>query len=394
MFAKKTIEDLQPAGKTVLVRVDFNVPLGEGGMVTDDTRIRAALPTIEYLRAAGARVVLMSHLGRPKGQVVESMRLAPAAARLGELLEAPVVVCDETIGKKARQSVAGLANGEVALLENLRFHAGETENDPEFAAALASMGDLYVNDAFGSSHRAHASVTGVPAILGGVAGFLLKKELEYFGRALEAPATPFVAILGGAKVSDKLPVIENLLSKVNALIVGGGMAYTFLAARGEPVGNSLVDADFVTRADALLKVAAERGVAFHLPTDHLVADRFAEDAAAREVSEIPDGTMGLDIGPKTTAAYAGIIAGAGTVVWNGPMGVFEWESFRAGTSGVAAAVAACAGTTIVGGGDSVAALELEGLADRVSHVSTGGGASLELLEGKELPGITALSDRE
>jgi phosphoglycerate kinase len=393
VFAKRTVEDLKAGGRTVLVRVDFNVPLSDDGKVTDDTRIRAALPTIRFLREAGARVVLMSHLGRPKGKVVESMRLAPVGLRLGELLDAPVAVCDETVGPKAAALVASLADGEAALLENLRFHEGETANDRGFARELAALGDLYVNDAFGTCHRAHASVTGVPALLGGVAGFLVKKELEYFGRALEAPTKPFIAILGGAKISDKLPVIENLLTRVDGLIVGGGMAYTFLEVRGEAIGNSLVEKDFLPKAEALLKQAAERGVAFHLPSDHVVAERFAEDAPPRLVTEIPEGTLALDIGPATTDAYAGIIGGAGTVVWNGPMGVFEWEAFRRGTEGVARAVAECAGTTIVGGGDSVAAVELCGVADRISHISTGGGASLELLEGKELPGIAALDDR-
>ena len=393
MFAKRTVEDLQPAGKKVLVRVDFNVPLGDGGKVTDDTRIRAALPTIDYLRKAGARVVLMSHLGRPKGHVVEALRLAPVGLRLSEILDAPVAVCDETIGPRARALVDGLEDGQVALLENLRFHPGETANDPAFARDLASLGELYVNDAFGTCHRAHASVTGVPAILGGVAGFLVKKELEYFGQVLESPARPFIAVLGGAKISDKLPVIENLLGRVDGLVIGGGMAYTFLKVKGQPVGDSLVEADFLDKASELLKQAAERGVAFHLPTDHVVGERFSEDVPARTVTTIPDGTMGLDIGPATTEAYAGILTRAGTIVWNGPMGVFEWEAFRHGTEGVARAVAACPGTTIVGGGDSVAAVELVGVTDQISHISTGGGASLELLEGKELPGITALDDR-
>jgi len=393
MFAKRTVEDLEPAGKKVLVRVDFNVPLGEGGKVADDTRIRAALPTIEHLREAGARVILMSHLGRPKGQVVESMRLTPAGLRLSELLEAPVAIADETIGPRARALVEALEDGQVALLENLRFHPGETQNDPGFASELASLGELYVNDAFGTCHRAHASVTGVPAILGGAAGFLVKKELDYFGRALENPAKPFIAILGGAKISDKLPVIENLLGRVDGLVIGGGMAYTFLKVRGHGIGNSLVEPEFLDKAETLLKRAAERGVAFHLPSDHVVGERFAEDAPARVVTEIPDETMGLDIGPATAEAYAGIVSGAGTVVWNGPMGVFEWEAFRKGTEAVARALAACPGTTIVGGGDSAAAVALCGVADKVSHISTGGGASLELLEGKELPGIAALSDR-
>jgi len=394
VFAKRTLEDLDPSGKTVMVRVDFNVPLGEGGKVADDTRIRAALPTIEYLRKAGARLVLMSHLGRPKGQVVESMRMAPVGKRLGELLEAPVAVTPDVTGPEVKAVVDGLAAGGVALLENLRFHPGETTNDTELARALASMADLYVNDAFGTCHRAHASVVGVPAILGGAAGYLVMKELEYFGKALDTPAEPFIAILGGAKIADKLPVIENLLDKVNGLIIGGGMAYTFLKVRGESVGNSMVEQDFLEKAEEILKTTAERGVPFHLPEDHVVAERFAEDVHAEVVTEIPDGTMGLDIGPVTTRTCSRIIAGAGTVVWNGPMGVFEWEAFRKGTEGIARAMAGCSGTTIIGGGDSVAAIKLCGVENEVSHVSTGGGASLELLQGKELPGIAAISERD
>ncbi len=393
MFAKRTLDDLDVGGKRVLVRVDFNVPLGDGGTVADDTRIRAALPTIRALRDRGARVVLMSHLGRPKGEVVESLRLAPVAARLSELLEAPVVAARATVGDDAAHVVNALGDGDVALLENVRFNPGETANDPEFSASLASLGDAYVNDAFGTCHRAHASTVGVPAILGGAAGYLVQKELDYFGRALEAPEKPFVAILGGAKISDKLPVIENLLGRVDAIIIGGGMAYTFLVARGESIGTSLLEADFVDTAKALIERAAGAGVALHLPTDHIVGERFAEDTTPQTVTEIPAGTMGLDVGPNTAEAYATVIRGAGTVVWNGPMGVFEWEAFRGGTEAVARAVAACEGTTIVGGGDSVAAVKLCGVADQVSHISTGGGASLELLEGKTLPGLAALTDR-
>jgi len=394
VFAKRSLEDLKPAGKTVLVRVDFNVPLGEGGTVTDDTRIRAALPTLNYLRNAGARLVLMSHLGRPKGQVVESMRMGPVARRLSEVLEAPVAVCREVVGSGAAEAVKGLGDGEVVLLENLRFHPGETQNDPELARALADLGDLYVNDAFGTCHRAHASVTGVPGLLGGAAGYLVMKELDFFGKALEAPTEPFFAVLGGSKISDKLPVIENLLGKVSGLVIGGAMAYTFLKARGQAVGNSRVEDDFLDKAGEVLRAAAGRSVAIHLPSDHVVAERLAEDVEAEVVTEIPEGTLGLDIGPATTEAYARILAGAGTVVWNGPMGVFEWEAFRKGTEGVARAVADCPGTTIVGGGDSAAAVALCGVKDRISHVSTGGGASLELLQGKELPGIAALTDRD
>ena len=394
MFSKRSLEDLKPSGKTVLVRVDFNVPLGEGGAVTDDTRIRAALPTLEYLRSAGARLVLMSHLGRPKGQVVESMRMGPVALRLSEVLGAPVAVCPEVVGPPVTEAAEGLGDGEVLLLENLRFHAGETRNDPELARALADLGDLYVNDAFGTCHRAHASVTGVPGLLGGAAGYLVMKELEVFGKVLESPAEPFIAVLGGSKISDKLPVIEHLLGKVNSLVIGGAMAYTFLKARGQDVGNSRVEADFLAKAGEVLRAAADRGVAIHLPSDHVVAERLAEDVKAEVVTEIPEGTLGLDIGPATTEAYARILTGAGTVVWNGPMGVFEWEAFRKGTMGVARAVAECQGTTIVGGGDTAAAVALCNVTDRISHVSTGGGASLELLQGKELPGITALSDRD
>ncbi len=396
MLEKMTVSDLTDLrGKRVLVRVDFNVPLADG-KVDDDTRISAALPTITLLTGQGARLVLASHLGRPKGERKPEFSLAPAAGRLGELLGAPVKMAPDCVGPEAAGLAQGLADGEVLLLENTRFHAGETTNDPELASQLASLGEVFVNDAFGTAHRAHASNVGVCALLSpAVAGLLLQKEIEYFARALESPERPFVAVLGGAKVSDKIGVIENLLGKVDALLIGGGMAYTFLKAQGLPVGASKVEEDKVDLARGLLAQAAERGVRFLLPSDHVVADKFAEDAARKTVPAdgIPEGWMALDIGPRTLAAYQAEIAAAGTVVWNGPMGVFEMEPFAAGTTGLAEALAASGATSIIGGGDSVSAVEKSGVADRIDHISTGGGASLELLEGKELPGIAALTDK-
>jgi phosphoglycerate kinase len=387
-----SLDDLDLAGRRVLVRVDFNVPRDEAGAITDDTRIRAALPTIRAVLERGGRPVLMSHLGRPKGQVVEDLRLGAVGVRLGELLGSPVVKLDACVGAAVEEAIATAPEGAVVLLENVRFEPGETKGDPELSAAFARLGDVFVNDAFGSSHRDHCSVAGVARLLPSAAGLLLEAEVAAFARVLSDPARPLVAVLGGAKVSDKIPVIENLLEKVDRLVIGGGMAYTFLAARGVPVGTSLVQTEQLELVRRLEARAAERGVSIHLPTDHVVAESFSEDAAPREVGlEIPDGWMGLDIGPKSRADYVAAIEGAGTVVWNGPSGVFEWEAFRAGTEAVGRAVAGCSGYTVVGGGDSVAAIGLLGLADRIDHISTGGGASLELLEGKDLPGITALS---
>ncbi len=387
------LDALELKDRRVLMRVDFNVPLEStesGPRITDDTRIRAALPTIRAVLAAGGTPILMSHLGRPKG-VDEALRLDPVAKRLGELLERPVTKLDGSSGPEVERALAALETGSVALLENVRFEPGETKGDPALAAAYARLGDVFVNDAFGSSHRAHASVSGVAELLPSAAGLLVQRELDAFARVLHEPQRPFVAVLGGAKVSDKLPVVDHLIDLVDAILVGGGMAYTFLAAAGHSVGKSLVQEDQLESVRATLAKARARDTAILLPSDHVVAERFAEDAEPEECDvDVPEGRMGLDIGPATRATFAATIGDARTLVWNGPMGVFEWESFRAGTEAVARAVAACKGYTVVGGGDSVAALELLGLAERIDHVSTGGGASLELLEGKSLPGIAAL----
>lgn len=386
----RALSDLDVAGKRALVRVDFNVPLDEAGQVSDDTRIRAALPTIQELRRRGAVVVLMSHLGRPKG-VDEKLRLGAVAARLRELLGADVRKLEASTGPEVEAAVAATPRGAVVLLENVRFNKGESKGDPELASAYARLGDVFVGDAFGTAHRAEASVSEVAKHLPAAAGLLLEREIAAFERLLVKPERPFVAILGGAKVSDKLTVIENLLDKVDVLLVGGGMAYTFLKAQGHSIGKSLCEDDRLDTVRAALAKARAKKVELLLPLDHVVADRFAADAAAKECGvDIPEGWMGLDIGPRTRALYASKIAVARTLVWNGPMGVFEMERFRAGTQDVGRAVADCKGYTVVGGGDSVAAVELLGLTERVRHISTGGGASLELLEGKELPGIAVL----
>jgi phosphoglycerate kinase len=392
---KRTIRDVDVAGRRVLVRVDFNVPLDPQGPVADDRRIRESLPTLRDLLGRGAAVVVMSHLGRPGGRVVEALRMAPVGERLAQLLGRPVHVLRDCVGPEVEAVVARLQPGEVALLENLRFHPGEEANDPEFAAALARLGDLYVNDAFGTAHRAHASTVGVAAYLPAVAGLLMEKEIRYLSRLLEQPDHPFVAVLGGKKVSDKIGVLRNLLTRVDAVLVGGGMAYTFLRAQGYGVGRSVVEGDKLELARELLDLARRRGVAFVLPEDVVAAERASPDAPRRTVpaGEIPDGWMGLDIGPRSAQRFAQVIEGARLVVWNGPMGVFEVEPFAEGTRAVAEAVARCAGTTVVGGGDTAAAVEQFGLLDRFDHVSTGGGASLEFLEGKELPGIRVLQDR-
>ena len=381
-------------GKRVLVRVDFNVPL-DGGRVTDELRIEEALPTIRHLRDSGARVVLCSHLGRPKGKVVDEYRLAPVAQRLAALLGSPVAAATDVVGADACEKVDGAGDGDVVLLENLRFEPGEEANDDDFATALANLGEVYVDDAFGAAHRAHASVVGVPQRLQpAVAGRLLEKELSTLSRLLEDPPRPFTAILGGAKVSDKLGVIDNLLGRVDRLLIGGAMCFTFLKARDYAVGASRVEADQLDTVARLMRTAEERGVELVLPVDITAAEAFEADADHKRVSAdgIPEGWMGLDVGPDTVERFAVHVADAGAVLWNGPMGVFEWPAFAAGTEGVARAVAACDGFTVIGGGDSAAAIRKLGLADQVSHVSTGGGASLEFLEGTDLPGVAALRE--
>jgi len=388
----RTIKDLDLNGKRVFVRVDFNVPI-ENGTISDDTRVRAALPTIKYASEHGATVILASHLGRPKGKPKPEFSLKPVADHLATLLGRQVAFAPDCIGPKAAEVIAANRGG-VILLENLRFHNEEEANDPAFAKALADLADVYVNDAFGSAHRAHASTEGiVHHIAASAAGFLMAAEVEYLGKALGHPDRPFVAILGGAKVSDKLEVIENLLGKVDALVIGGAMAYTFLKAQGLPVGKSLVEDDLIDTARDLQSRAKARGLTFELPVDHVVAPKLDASAPAETIA-VTDAAigdrMGLDIGPKTTARYADVIRGAKTVVWNGPMGVFEIDQFAKGTIGVANAVAAVHGTTIIGGGDSVAAVNAAGVADKMTHISTGGGASLEFLGGQELPGVKAL----
>jgi len=393
---KMTIEDIQVGGKKVLVRCDFNVPLDDKKRISDDNRITAALPTIEYLANHGAKVILCSHLGRPKGKVNPEYSLAPVALRLSQLLKKPVPLAEDVIGPSAHAMVDALKDGDVGLLENLRFHAEEEKNDPEFCKALAGLAELYVNDAFGTAHRAHASTEGVAHLLQpAVAGYLIGKELDVMGKALENPEHPFVAILGGAKVSDKIGVINNLLEKVDVLLIGGGMAYTFKKALGKSIGNSLLEEDRVPLAKELMEKAEQRGVRILLPVDNEAASEFSNDALRITVhsQNLPDGYEGLDIGPKTQVVFAEEIARAKTVVWNGPMGVFEFENFSHGTRAIARAMAECPGVTIIGGGDSAAAVEQMGYADKITHISTGGGASLEFLEGIELPGVAALNDR-
>lgn len=394
-MVKQTIRDLEPGGKRALVRVDFNVPL-DGDRITDDTRIRAAVPTIAALRDGGAAVVLMSHLGRPQGKPDPRYSLAPAARRLGDLLGVTVPLLPDCVGPAIAEAVQKLNAGDVVLLENLRFHAEEEANDAGFARQLAALGDLYVNDAFGTAHRAHASTAGVARYLPAVAGLLMERELDALGRALATPERPFVTILGGAKVSDKIGVIENLLTKVDALLIGGGMANTFLAAQGHPIGTSLAELDQLDLARELLARAASSGVTLALPTDVVVASELTETVPHRTVAvaEVPDDEAIFDIGPRTVQRYRELLAGARTIVWNGPMGVFEVSPFAAGTRAIAQAVADCGAFAIVGGGDSVAAIEQLGLTKRIAHVSTGGGAALEFLEGRELPGVAALRDRD
>lgn len=392
---KKTIDDIEVQGKRVFVRVDFNVPMDENLNITDDKRIRAALPTIRTLSERGAKVILASHLGRPKGKPVDKYRLDPVAKRLSELLGKNVPKVDDCIGDVPKAAISKMQPGDILLLENVRFYPEEEKNDPGFAKALAELADIYVNDAFGAAHRAHASTEGIAKYLPAVAGYLLKKEIDFLGGALENPKRPFVAILGGAKVADKIGLINNLIEKVDTLIIGGGMAYTFLKAKGYEVGQSLLDEERIEFAKEMMDKAAKRGVKFLLPVDITVADRFAADANHKVVDadSIPADWQGVDIGPKTLEMFKEAVSSAKTVVWNGPMGVFEMPAFAKGTNGLAQVLAECDATTIIGGGDSAAAVEQAGLADKMSHVSTGGGASMEFLEGKELPGVAALEDK-
>jgi phosphoglycerate kinase len=392
--AKRSIKDLTLKGRRVLMRVDFNVPIKDG-KIKDDTRIRASMPSIEYALQQGAKtLILCSHLGRPKGKPSEEFSLKPVAARLEELLKKPVIFAEDCVGEPAKKAVDSAPDGGVVLLENLRFHPEEEKNDPAFAAQLASLADVYVNDAFGSAHRAHASTEGVVRhVKESAAGMLMAAELEHLGKVLEHPDRPFVAILGGAKVSDKLEVIENLVPRVDALLIGGAMAYTFFKARGVPVGKSLVEADLVDAARDIEARAKARSLRLELPVDHVVAEKLAADVPS-ETLDVGDGKtgdrMGLDIGPKTIATYRSVIAGAKTVIWNGPMGVFEIDAFARGTIEVAKAVADVKGTTVIGGGDSISAVAKAGVTERITHISTGGGASLEFLGGRELPGVAAL----
>ena len=393
---KKTIEDIDVKGKKVLARCDFNVPLKDGE-ITNDKRIVAALPTIKYLMEHGAKVILCSHLGRPKGEYKPEFSLAPVAKRLSEYLGVEVKLAEdaEVVGPNAKAMAAELKDGEVMLLENVRYRAEETKNEDNFSKELASLADIFVNDAFGTAHRAHCSTTGVAAYLPAVCGYLIQKEIKFMGGALANPKRPLVAILGGAKVSDKIGVIENLIDKCDTIIIGGGMAYTFMKYLGHNIGTSLLEADWVEKAGEMMKKAEDKGVKFLIPFDNKVGKEYDEHTEAKVVSsdDIPDGWMGLDIGPKTQEVFANAIKGAGTVIWNGPMGVSEWDNFAAGTISVAKAVADSGAISIIGGGDSVAAVTKLGFADKMSHISTGGGASLEFLEGKDLPGICALQDK-
>ena len=391
----RRVQDLAIEGKRVLVRVDFNVPL-DNGEITDDTRIRATLPTINYLRERGAKTILMSHLGRPKGQVRENLRLVPVAQALSGLLNTPVTYVRDIVGYEAQEELAGLSLGDVALLENLRFDPREEANDPEFARELAALADCFVNDAFGAAHRAHASTVGVTAFLPSAAGLLLQREVDALSHVVSDPERPFALILGGAKVSDKIGVIDHLLERVDNVLIGGGMANTFLKAQGVAVGRSLVEEDNLEVASSVLERAKQLNVAILLPIDAVVADRLSADADSSvvDVAAVGDDQAIYDIGPESVKLFTGALSSARTIVWNGPMGVFEINSFAGGTRGVADAVAASSGFTLVGGGDSVAAVEQLGVADRISHISTGGGASLEFLEGKSLPGIAALQEKE
>ena len=395
MFLKKTMDDVNVKGKRVFVRVDFNVPMEEG-KITDDTRIRAAIPTIEALVNKGAKVILASHLGRPKGEVKEDMRLTAVGERLSELMNKPVKKLDESIGEAVEAAVAEMQDGDIVLLENVRFHKGEEKNDEELAKAFARLADVYVNDAFGAAHRAHASTEGIAKhVEAAVSGYLMQKELDVLGKALSQPERPFTAIIGGAKVKDKIGVIENLLDKVDHLIIGGGLSYTFTKAEGYDIGKSLLEEDKIELAKSFIEKAKEKGVELHMPIDAVVANEFSKDAETKvvDIDAIPSDWMGLDIGPKTAEKYADIIKNSKLIIWNGPMGVFEMDKFANGTKKVAQAMAETQGYTVIGGGDSAAAVEKFDVADKMDHISTGGGASLELMEGKELPGIVALNDK-
>lgn len=395
MLNKKSVEDLQVGGKKVLVRVDFNVPLDENKNVTDDNRIVGALPTIKYLIDNNAKVILCSHLGRPKGEFNEKYSLKPVVKRLAELLGKDVKIAEDVIGPSAKKLASELKEGEVLVLENVRFHKEETDNDKEFSKELASMADLYVNDAFGTAHRAHASTAGVAEFLPSACGYLIKKEIDIMGKALSNPARPFVTILGGAKVSDKIGVITNLIEKVDALVIGGGMAYTFSKALGGSIGNSICEDDKVELAKELIKKADEKGVKLLLPVDNVCGKEFSNDTeiVLADAGKIPDGYQGLDIGEKSVALFEETLKDAKTIIWNGPMGVFEFSNFANGTKSIAKIVAEADAITIIGGGDSAAAVEQLGFADKMTHISTGGGASLEFLEGKVLPGIDVLNDK-
>ncbi|AMW99796.1 phosphoglycerate kinase [Rummeliibacillus stabekisii] len=394
MNQKKTMNDVEVQGKHVFVRVDFNVPM-EDGKITDETRIKAALPTIQALVEKGAKVILASHLGRPKGEVKDEFRLTAVGERLSELLGKNVQKLDESIGETVEKAVEAMQDGDVILLENVRFHKGEEKNDPALSESFAKLADVYVNDAFGAAHRAHASTEGIAKYLPAVSGLLMEKELDVLGKALSNPERPFTAIIGGAKVKDKIGVIENLLEKVDHLIIGGGLSYTFIKAQGYEIGTSLLEEDKIELAKSFIEKAAEKGVKLHMPVDAVVANEFSKDAETKvvDVDQIPSDWMGLDIGPKTIEEYADVIKNSKLIIWNGPMGVFEMDKFANGTKGVAKAMAETNGYTIIGGGDSAAAVEKFHVADQMDHISTGGGASLEFMEGKELPGVVALNDK-
>jgi phosphoglycerate kinase len=393
MKLKKTMKDIELEGQRVFCRVDFNVPM-EDGNVTDDTRIRAAIPTINYLTDHGAKVILASHLGRPKGEVNEKMRLTEAGKKLAELIDKPVQKLDESIGEEVEKAISKMENGDIILLENVRFHAGEEKNDPELAKEFAKLADVFVNDAFGAAHRAHATTAGIADHLTAVSGLLLEKELDVLGKALSEPERPFTAIIGGAKVKDKIGVIDHLLDIVDNLIIGGGLSYTFLKAQGYEIGKSLLEEDKMDLALSFMKKAEENGVKLYLPIDVVVADDFSADANTEvvDLNSIPKDWEGLDIGPKTADLYADVIANSKLIIWNGPMGVFELKPFENGTKRVAEAMAETNGYTVIGGGDSAAAVEKFNVGEKMDHISTGGGASLEFMEGKDLPGVTALDD--